>query len=163
VAARAQAHRPVVDRGKAVLLRAQHRSRRVIHRAEKHAGKRERHIMFRLGFHAPLTPFEASHPFRVDEVRPGARHGGGLLVTVKVNEHFALGRFAADFMIVVDQQLVTSLHEVDLNSFDAPFVILFELWLKLIVERLPVPYYNDADVSKIVMGSQYIMAYFGYV
>ena len=117
--------------------------------------------MFRLGFHAPLTPFEASHPFRVDEVRPGARHGGGLLVTVKVNEHFALGRFAADFMIVVDQQLVTSLHEVDLNSFDAPFGKLFERRLKLIVERLPDHPKNDADVFLLGIGSQFFHVDFG--
>ena len=45
-----------------------------------------------------------------------------LLSAVKIDQHVALGRFAAGLVIEVDQLLVVALHEINLDALDAPFL-----------------------------------------
>src|SRR6202030_2249855 len=94
-----------------------------------------------VGLSAPLAPFHAAHALGADEIGPGARHGGGFLVAVKIDEHLPLCGFAADTVIVIDQKLIAALHEIDLDALDAPFCVLIEGGLELVVESFP----NDPE------------------
>src|SRR5207253_8380551 len=96
----------------------------VIHRAEEHAGEGKGDVMLGLGFGAPFVPLHPAHSLGTDEVGPGTGHGGGFLVAVEIDEHFAFGGLTADLVVVVDHDLIAALHEVNLDAFDAP---LFEL------------------------------------
>ena len=75
---------------------------------------------------APFAPFHAADPLTADHVGPGARHGDLSLTTVEIDKHVALGRFHADLVIVIDQQLVVALHKVNFDSLNSPLRVEIE-------------------------------------
>src|SRR5207245_9087675 len=68
----------------------------------------------------------------------------------------------AYFVIVVEQKLVTALHEVNLYSLDAPFRELIERRLELIVERLPDHPKNDSDILLFGISREFFHVDFRY-
>src|SRR5467141_4733061 len=144
MAARTQRHRLLVDWSKGGSSGVPHCSRRVVHGAEEHSCKGKRDVVLWFGVGAPFAPLHPANSFSTDHVGPRAGHGDLFLPTVKIDEHFTFGGFAANFMVEVDQQLIVALHEVDFDSLDAPLSILIESRDQLIVERLPNHPKNDS-------------------
>src|SRR6185369_5450370 len=124
--------------------------------AEEHAREGKRDVMLGLGFGAPFVPLHSADAFGAYEVGPGARHGGGFLVAVKIDEHFALGGFTADLVVVINHHLIAALHEVDLDAFDAPLFELVESGLKLVVQGLPNDPHDEADVFLFGVGGEFV-------
>ena len=142
----AHGHGLMIDRREGVFRGIPHCARSEIQGTQKHSRERQAHIVFGLGFPAPLAPFHSAHAFCIDQVRPGASHACGLLVAMEINQHVALRGLAANFMVIVHHQLVAALHKVNFDSFDSPFLELVERGSHLIVQRFPRGPKNQPDI-----------------
>src|SRR5215813_15076415 len=100
--ARTHRHGLAVNRSKGGFGGIPHGAWCVVHWPKKHTREGQRHIVLWLRFSAPLAPLHPAYAFGVDQVRPGASHDRGLLISVKIHQHVTLRSFAAHAMKVVD-------------------------------------------------------------
>jgi hypothetical protein len=75
-------------------------------------------------------------------------------------QHFALGRFSTDFMVVVDQNLIAALHEINFDSLDTPFLILIQRGNQLIIQRFPYHPQYHANIFLFRVRRQLFHVYF---
>ena len=154
LAARAQGHGLAEDGRKGQLRGIAHRARSVVHGAQKHSREGKGHVVFRFGIGAPLTPFHPADTFRANQIGPCAGHTRGLLCAVEIHQHLAFCGFAADFVIVIDQELIVALHEINLDAFDTPLFVLIESGDKLIVQRFPNQPQDNSNIFLLPVSGQ---------
>src|ERR1051325_363834 len=122
------AHWSFADGSKAALRRIDHRSRRVVHRSHEHTCERNGHVMFRTNNILRFRLLQSAHTFHGEQVGPGARHDCRSDGTVKINNHLSRCGFATYAVIEVNDLLIITLHEINLDSFDPPFRKLIQRW-----------------------------------
>src|SRR5215472_7143661 len=137
MAAGAEGHWLMVDWRKCLASGVAHCARRVIHGTQEHAREWQCHVVLGFGFPAPLAPFHSPHTFSVDEIWPGAHHSRGLLVTVEIDNEMAFRSFSQHAPKVLEHDLITALHEVNLDSLDAPLFKLIHRRNQLVIKCLP--------------------------
>jgi hypothetical protein len=116
--------------------------------------------VFRIRVFAPLGLLEPADALSVDQVGPGTRHRGRPNRSMKINQHLALRCLATDLVIKVHDRLIVTLHEINLYTFDAPFLELIEGGFELIIERLPNHPENYPDVFLSPVSNQFLDIHF---
>src|ERR1051325_11011110 len=125
---RSLTHRSLPNRSKTTFRGVEHRTWRVVHRTHEHACEWNRHIMFGTDNILRLRLFQSTHTFDCKQVGPGARHDCRSDSSMEINHHLSLCCLTTYSMIEANYLLIIALHEINLDSFNSPFLKLIQCW-----------------------------------